>query len=105
MIALNRIFPETLEACQDIEKEAMGQDKNERKNRITSSQAHKIFVRKRNFESLVVELREKTSFPKFIQEALNHDTKFEMQKIHDLMVYKLQKPVIIRSTGLAVQPY
>ena len=81
----------------------MGQDKNEhwfeeRKNRITSSQAHKIFVRKRNFESLVVNLRQKTNMPKFIQEALNHGKKYEklaMQKFHDLMVYMFQKPVLI----------
>lgn len=113
MIALNRIFPETLEACQDIEEKTVGQDKNnywfeERKNRITSSQAHKVFIRKRNFESLVVSLRGKTNYPKFVQKALNHGKKFEkvaMQKFHDLMVYRLQKPVIIRSTGLVVQPY
>ena len=113
MIHLNRIFPETLEACQDIEEKTVGQDKNEhwfeeRKNRITSSQAHKVFVRKRNFESLVVNLRQKTNMPKFIQEALNHGKKYEkvaMQKFHDLMVYRFQKPVLIRSTGLVVQPY
>ena len=63
MIHLNRIFPETLEACQDIEEKTVMQDKNEhwfeeRKNRITTSQAHKVFVRKRNFESLVVNLRQ-----------------------------------------------
>ena len=53
-------------------------------------------------------MRQKTNMPKVIQEALNHGKNYEkvaMQKFHDLMMYRFQKPVLIRSTGLVVQPY
>ena len=95
-------------------KKKFGQDTNhlwfqERMNRITSSQAYKIFIRKRNFDTLVTSLNECTKdLPNSVQDALNHGKKYEkvtLKKFHDVMTYKLKRKVSIRSTGIVVQPY
>ena len=45
-----------------------------RESRITSSNAHKIFIRKRNFETLVQQITNKKSnvVPSYLKEMLNH---------------------------------
>ena len=52
------IFPETNENCYKIEEETINQNNNipwhkHRKYRITSSEAHEVCTRKKNFETLV----------------------------------------------------
>ena len=77
MMTLESIFPETLEKAQKLERETIGQAENklwmsERSNRITSSNAHKINIRKRNFDSLASSMlsAEPKKMPKFVQDAM-----------------------------------
>ena len=65
MMTLESIFPETLESARELERKTSGQDKNEfwmleRSKRITSSNAHKINKRVRNFETLAFTIQSKT---------------------------------------------
>ena len=112
MSLLQGIFPETLDASQNLEKDTIGQSKNEfwfqsRKNRLTSSQAHKIYIRKRNFPTLIKELKDGLkNVPKSVRNALDHGKEFEsvaLEKFFDFLTWKLKQNVCIRSTGLVVQ--
>ena len=84
----------------------------ERALRIKSSQAHKGNIRKKNHdklaESLIDESSNKKKLPKFVKEALDFGRKYESvakYKFFDYLTYKLKKEVMIRETGLVVQPY
>ena len=62
--------------------------------RITSSNAHKVYIRKKNFETLVKTLLDKTqSYPKMVQEAIKHGTQHEplaREKYCNVLKFQLQ---------------
>ena len=114
MSFLQNIFPETLSASQNLEMDTIGQTNNKlwlenRTNGLTSSQAHKIFIRKRNFSTLC-KCRLKVGLknvPKSVKDALNHGKEYEsvaLEKFHDFLTWKLKENVTIRATSL-VEPY
>ena len=113
MMVLNSIFPETIDKSRELERLTIGQYQNklwlkERSKRITSSQANKVYTRRRNFETLADSFNVVKKFPKFVQEALDYGNTYEKvakQKFFDYMTYRLKKNVFIRETGLVVQPY
>ena len=97
--------------------ETIGQASNklwikERALRITSSQAHKIYIRKKNHDNLAKSLVDESSnskkIPKFVKEALAFGNKYESvakSKFFDYLTYKLNRKIIIRETGLVTQPF
>ncbi|XP_066911079.1 uncharacterized protein [Clytia hemisphaerica] len=115
MMTLESIFPETLESARELERKTIGQDKNEfwmleRSKRITSSNAHKINIRKRNFETLAFAIQSKTKnkLPKFVEKTLQHGKDYEnvaKEKFFDYLTFSLKKKVAIRECGLVVQPF
>ena len=106
----------TMEGSFELEKATRRQRDcelwfEERKNRITSSNAHKIFIRKRNFETLVTSLYNKkndfNNLPKMIQTALQHGIKNEIvakEKYTKIMNFKLMRNILIEDVGLVIQP-
>ena len=76
--------------------------------RITSSNAHKVYIRKKNFETLVKTLLDKTqSYPKMVQEAIKHGTQHEplaREKYCNVLKFQLKRNIIIRETGIVMQP-
>ena len=103
------------EESHNIEQETLLQSKCEkwfqyRMNRITSSVAHKVFTRQRNFESLVTSLTEPkphSELPQIVKDAMEHGTKYEpiaRKKYFELLKYDLKRDVDIRETGLVIQP-
>ena len=81
-----------------------------RKNRITSSKAHSVYMRKRQHESLVDRLlnpKPKSKQPKIVQDALNHGIIYEplaREKYENVLKFELRRNVCIRETGLVIQP-
>lgn len=80
----------------------------ERKYRITSSNGHKIYMRKRNFETLVNQLTKKyQNLPPNVNEMLNHgivNEEVAKEKFVCVANYRLRQNVKIEDTGLLVQP-
>lgn len=112
---LNKIKLDSLEAAQKIEQATLGQNDcqqwhEERKFRLTSTAAHSILKRQRNFENLAKEfLRNKTLIeqPLFIQERMRHGLIYEpvaREKYSTVMQFKLKRKVEVRETGLVIQP-
>jgi hypothetical protein len=83
---------------------------NLRKNRLTSSTAHKIYIRKRQFETLVCQLNNNTQtvdLPKFTQESLEHGLAYEpyaRQKYIEVLKNRLNRNISVRTTGIVIQP-
>lgn len=82
----------------------------ERSKRITSSNAHKIKIRQRNFETLATSMKNVSTkkLPKFVQDAMKFGKENEnvaKQNFFDYLTYILKRNVVIRETGLVVQPY
>ena len=75
--------------------------------RITSSEAHKVLIRQKKFETLTENLFVKNKkCSNITQQVLNHGKKFEpiARKIYiDVMKFKL-KHVSVRETGIVIQP-
>ena len=106
----------TMEGSVELEKATRRQRDyeilfEERKNRIKSSNAHKIFIRKRNFETLVNSLYNKKNdfnyLPKMIQTSLQHGMKNEIvakEKYTKIMNFKLTRNILIEDVGLVIQP-
>ena len=101
-ISKNTFFTERLQATASeslsIEKRIISQSKyqerfEQRKYRITSSNAHKVLIRQQNFETLTENLLVKNKKCSSITpEALNHGEKFEhiaRQIYIDVMKFKL----------------
>ena len=84
--------------------------KNSRKNRITSSNAHRVFIRKRNFESLAESLLNpnlESNLPAATRDAFRHGRIYEpvaREKYLDVMKFHLNRNIDIRETGLVLQP-
>lgn len=85
-----------------LEHDTIGQANNklwmkERALRITSSQAHKIIIRKKNYDNLAKSLIDDSNnqkFPKFVKDAMAFGTKYESvakSKFFDYMTYQLKR--------------
>ena len=105
----------TNEQVMQIDRETVAQSSSEqwfqlRKGRITSSNAHKVFVRKKDFQSLIETFtgeNVKKKFPKSVEDALKHGKTFEpiaTELYVDVMKHKLNRHVFIRETGIVIQP-
>lgn len=98
----------------DLERETIEQSfnnkwHNEHKYRITSSNAHKVYIRTKNFSTLAESFinPDKKKLPKFVLEAMKHWQKYESvarQKYFDYLKYTLNHKIFIRETGIVVQP-
>jgi len=82
-----------------------------RKSRITSSNAHKVYVRQRNFETLTdyfTNNAKEKNLPKTVQDAMLHGQIYEpiAREIYsDAMKYKIQRNIQVNETGLVIQPH
>ena len=105
----------TFQQCLSLEKESRKQSGSQlwfdlRKNRLTSSICHKVFIRKRNFENLCRELinpKGSDKLPANVKEALNHGKKYESKARDayvDVLRMKLSHSVFVTKTGIVIQP-
>ena len=82
-----------------------------RKERITSSNAHKVITRKRNFESLAYQLlnpKSESELPQMVQDAFKHGGEYEpvaRRQYEEYLKYNLRHDVSVRETGIVVQPH
>ena len=105
----------TFQDCVKIEKDTRNQSDCSLlfelcKPRIISSKCHRIFIRQKNFDTLCTEIINPCDFedlPAKVKEALNHMKKFE-SSARELYIYamrlKLRHFVLVRETGLVLQP-
>ena len=102
--------------CPNIEQETVMQSQCDkwfemRANRITSSRAHKVLQRKRNFDTLSAELLKPKSdsvLPQSVKDALNHSKTCEpvaREKYIQHLKYTLKHDIAVRETGIVLQPY
>ena len=80
-----------------------------RENRITSSNTHKIFIRKKNFESLFENefSKKEKKIPKFVQDVFKHGHRYEPVarcKYYEIMQYKMKRNVFLKEAGPVIQP-
>ena len=81
-----------------------------RKNRITSTNAHRTYQRKRSFSNLaetILNPPSSTDLPKRTQDLFNHGKTYEpiaRNAYSDAMKLKLNRNVILRETGIVIQP-
>ena len=82
--------------------------KKQNKNKITSSNAHKVLNRQKKFRTLTENLFVKIKKCSNIgQETLNHGNKFEStarQIYIDVMKFKLKHNFLVRETSVVIQP-
>ena len=94
--------------AQTIKQRECPQWFKERKYRITSSNAHKIYIRKKNFETLVKQVTQNIrKLPANVNEMFNHGVINEdvaKEKFVCVMNYRLRENVKIEETDLLVQP-
>ena len=73
--------------------------KEHRKNRLTSTSAHKIFIRKKNFDTLYKQIDKPFNEQiESVKQALDHGIRNEalaIEKYQFIMNYKLNRPVKI----------
>ena len=81
--------------------------KEHRKNRLTSTSAHKIFIRKKNFDTLYKQIDNPFNEQiESVKQALVHGIGNEalaIEKNQFIMSYKLKRPVEIREAGIIIQ--
>ena len=84
--------------------------KSSRKNRIISRNAHRVFIRKRNFQTLAESLLNpnvESNLPPATRDAFRHGRIYEpvaREKYLDVMKFHLNRNIDIRETGLVLQP-
>ena len=84
--------------------------KNSRKNRITSSNAHRDFLRKRNFQAPAESLLNsnlESDLPAATRDAFRHGRVYEpvaREKYLEVMKFHLNRHIDIRETRLVLQP-
>ena len=78
-----------------------------RKNRLTSTPAHKVFIRKKNFDMEAKQLHNSKPFhEQCVKQALNHGINNEdaaKEKYCFIMNYRLMRNVKIREVGIIIQ--
>ena len=101
-----------MEKSIEIEKLSRQQRENKlwfqyREKRITSV-AHKIFIRQKNFETLVTSLHTPNdNLPKSVQSAFKHGIKNKIlakEKYVKATNFKLFRNIVTEDTGLLIQP-
>nr|XP_047142939.1 uncharacterized protein LOC124817168 [Hydra vulgaris] len=80
-----------------------------RRNKITSSNAHKVYIKTKNFDSLITIFTQKLNLidSKLFQKAIKHGKDFEpiaRETYIDVMKYKLNHSIKCRETGIVIQP-
>lgn len=81
-----------------------------RKHKITSSKAHKVLIRQRNFENLITEFtsqKKNHELPKSMKDNFEHGKRYEpiARKLYEnVMNYHLKHVCSVRETGCVVQP-
>lgn len=100
--------------CQSIEKETRKQRDSKqwheyRKNRLTSTSAHKTFIKKKNFDTLCTQLHKPFNDQiESVKKALNHGIKNEavaLEKYKFIMNYRLHRSTKIKEAGLIIQSH
>ena len=103
----------SMEKSIEVEKLTRKQRENKflsqyREKIITSSIAHKIFIRQKIFETLVTFLHTPNdNLPKSVQSAFKHGIKNEIiakEKYVKAMNFKLFRNIVTEDTGLLIQP-
>ena len=80
------------------------------KNKITSSNAHKVLIRKRNFESLVevfLNPRATEDLPPSVRDNMRHGKTYEpvaREKYQNALFFYLNRDCAVRKTGCVIQP-
>lgn len=116
MMFLETLRVDDLEQAAQIELSTVNQAGcpkwfQKRKHRITSSKAHDIYVRKKNFETLANRLlnpKSDNELPNIVKDAMKHGKIYEpiARKLYtDYLKYTMRHNVKVRETGLVVQPY
>jgi hypothetical protein len=110
---LKKIEVTYLEA-KNIEKATVLQNLSDewfalRRNKITSSNAHKVYIKTKNFDSLITIFTQKLNLidSKLFQKAIKHGKDFEpiaRETYIDVMKYKLNHSIKCRETGIVIQP-
>ena len=81
-----------------------------RKQRITSTKAHSVFIRKRNHKTLVEGIlhpKERLQLPRSVQENLKHGSMNEpiaREKYSDVLCHKFHRRIAVCETGIVIQP-
>ena len=82
-----------------------------RERRITASAVHRISVRKRQFENLASELAKQpvsiNDMNDFMKKKMKHGIKYESvarDKYKDIMKFKEKRHLIVRETGIVINP-
>ena len=81
-----------------------------RKNRITSSNSHRVFIRKRNFQTVAESFLNpnlESDLPAATRDAFKHGLIYEPaahEKYLDVMKFHLNRNTDIRETELGLQP-
>ena len=103
----------TEEEVRTLEKETTKQADcelwhSERKFKLTSSNAHKIYIRQRNFETLLAEIAgHRNELPKTVKDAMSHGKQYEpvARKLYEnVLNYQLYRCCTVRETGCVIQP-
>ncbi len=105
----------SMEEALKLEKETTNQSQNPkwmelRKQRITSTKAHSVFIRKRNHKTLVEGIlhpKERLQLPRSVQENLKHGSMNEpiaREKYSDVLCHKFHRRIAVRETGIVIQP-
>ena len=100
--------------CFDIEQKTILQSNsfvwfNLQRNRLTSSNAHKILIRKRNFETLANKLLKpemEKNFQKVVKDALKHGKLHEptaRRNYTQYLKFFLKHDINVRETGLVIE--
>lgn len=98
-----------------IEKETILQSRcvkwhDIRKQRITSSNAHKVLIRKRNFQSLANQIlnpKLESELPQVTKDAFKHGRTYEpvaRKQYEEYLKYNLKHDASVRETGIVIQP-
>ena len=105
----------TRESCRKLEADTTMQSKSDlwlynRKDKITASNAHKVLIRKKNFESLLdnfLSPKPENELPAATKDELIHGTVYEpiaREKYINILTYQLNRNVNVRETGCIIQP-
>jgi len=79
------------------------------KRKITSNNAHKVFIRKKNFDSILPIFLQynQPQVSQTVQNNIKHETTYRAiarEKYHDVLKYFLNRDAEIRETGCIIQP-
>ena len=84
---------------------------NVRKNKITSSNAFKVLIRKRNFETLIdtfLKPKPTHELPPSVRDNMSHGKAYEpiaREKYRNALYFYLNRDCAVRETGCVIQPH